>query len=258
MSPIALTNPDPLKYSWWLASRAFGITALLFVTASTVLGLVMASGIINRRGLKAKLMPAHEYLALFSVFAIAAHGLVLLGDKWLKVNPIDIFVPGTISYRPLWVAFGIIAGWMTVILALSFYARRQIGVKRWRLMHRAIVLVWILAVVHALGAGTDAGTLWLRIVIMVSIAPALFLTLYRWLPEENRDRDVEVPGTHGDTVIVHAHQDGRVSVPTPRGQASTPGEVAPAPERPVIPAPRRPRGSTASIPAPTRTPKSGR
>ena len=216
MIPVALTNPDPLKYSWWLASRAFGITALLFVTASTVLGLVMASGIINRRGLKAKLMPAHEYLALFAVFAIVAHGLVLLGDKWLKTTVAGVFIPGVISYRPVWVAFGIVAGWMTVILALSFYARRQIGVKRWRLLHRSIVLVWILAVVHSLGAGTDAGTLWLRILIMASIAPALFLTLYRWLPEENRDRDVEVPGTHGDTVVVHAHHNTQITVPAPR------------------------------------------
>ena len=216
MIPVALTNPDPLKYSWWLATRAFGITALLFVTASTVLGLVMASGIINRRGLKAKLMPAHEYLALFAVFAIVAHGLVLLGDKWLKTTVAGVFIPGVISYRPVWVAFGIVAGWMTVILALSFYARRQIGVKRWRLLHRSIVLVWILAVVHSLGAGTDAGTLWLRILIMASIAPALFLTLYRWLPEENRDRDVEVPGTHGDTVVVHAHHNTQITVPAPR------------------------------------------
>ncbi len=231
MIPLAVTNPDPFKYSWWLASRAFGITALLFVTASTVLGLVMASGIINKRGLKAKLMPAHEYLALFSVFAIAAHGLVLLGDKWLKVSVTGIFIPGAISYRPLWVAFGIVAGWMTVILALSFYARRQIGVKRWRMMHRAIVLVWILAVVHSLGAGTDAGTLWLRIVIMASVAPALFLTLYRWLPEENRDRDVSVPGTHGDTVIVHAHHD-RPTIPAPsEGRRRQPVIPAPTPRR---------------------------
>jgi sulfoxide reductase heme-binding subunit YedZ len=214
-SLIAVTNPDPFRYGWWLTSRAAGITALLFVTASTVLGLTMASGIIQKRGLKAKLMPAHEYLALFSIAAIAVHGLSLLGDKWMKASITNLLVPGTISYRPFWVAIGIISGYITVLLALSFYGRKYIGVRRWRMVHRFIVVVWILGVVHALGAGTDAGTLWLRLVLLASVAPAMFLTLYRWLPEDNRDRDISAPGTHGDTVIVHPHEQAGHSHPQP-------------------------------------------
>lgn len=205
MSVIAVTNPDPLRYGWWLASRAAGITALLFVTASTILGLVMASGIISRRGIKGKLMPAHEYLALVAVCAILVHGLSLLGDRWLKPGITGIAVPFSISYRPAWVAIGIISGYITIALSLSFYARRRIGIRRWRILHRFIVVVWILGVVHALGAGTDSGTLWLRILLMASVAPAMFLTLYRWLPEKQRDRDVSVPGASGETVVVNPH-----------------------------------------------------
>ena len=181
MNPLvaAVNNPDPVQYGWWLVSRAAGVTALLFVTASTVLGLVMASGIIQRRGLKAKLMPAHEYIALFSVIAIVVHGLSLLGDKWLHPGIAGIAIPLNISYRPVWVAIGIIAGYATFLLALSFYARSFIGVKRWRMMHRFIVVVWVMGVVHALGAGTDGSTLWLRVLVMASVAPAMLLTLYR-------------------------------------------------------------------------------
>ena len=241
MIPIALSNPDPLKYGWWLASRAAGITALLFVTLSTILGLTMASGIINRRGIKAKLMPAHEYLALFAIGAIAVHGLTLLGDKWLKASFTGIAVPGAMSYRPLWVAFGIIAGYITALLALSFYGRKFIGVRRWRMMHRLIVVVWILAVVHSLGAGTDASTVWFRALLIASVAPALFLTLYRWLPEDNRDRDITAPGTAGDTVVIHPHDHQTPAHPRPR-------VVIPAPNPDVVR-----RGPKATIPAPGRT-----
>jgi predicted ferric reductase len=203
MTPLALTNPDPLKYSWWLMSRAAGITALVFVTASTVLGLFMASGIVKRPGLKGRLMPAHEYFSLFAVVAIFVHGLALLGDNWLKPSLAGIFVPGVINYRPLAVAVGIVSGYITVLLSLSYYLRRQIGIKRWRQMHRFIVVVWVMAIVHSFFAGTDASTVWMRVLLMASIAPTLFLTLYRWLPEENRHRDLSAPGgTKGETVIV--------------------------------------------------------
>ena len=244
MIPLGLTNPDPFQYSWWLASRAAGITALLFVTLSTILGLVMASGIIKKRGLKAKLMPAHEYLALFSVLMIVVHGVTLLGDKWLKATVAGIAVPGVIGYRPFWVAIGIIAGYITIALALSFYARKLIGIKRWRLMHRFIVVVWIMGVVHSLGAGTDAGTIWLRALILASVAPALFLTLYRWLPENNRERDMSTPGTHGETLVVHPHggrparagTESQVTIPAP--EANPNGSTLVDRPRPTIPAPR--------------------
>lgn len=202
MTAIALTNPDPLDYGWWLTSRAAGITALLFVTASTVLGLFMASGIVKRPGLKGRLMPAHEYISLVSIGAILIHGFSLIGDSWLKPSLGDVLVPGLISYRPLAVAAGIVAAYVTILLSVSYYARRRIGIRRWRLMHRFIVVVWLLSVVHSFFAGTDSTKPWMQVLLMASIAPALFLTLYRWLPEDNRNREMSAPGTSGETVIV--------------------------------------------------------
>jgi DMSO/TMAO reductase YedYZ heme-binding membrane subunit len=240
----ATSNPDPVRYGWWLASRAAGVTAILFVTASTILGLTMASGIITKRGIKAKLMPAHEYLALVSIVAIAIHGLSLLGDKWLHPGVAGIFVPFAIAYRPIWVAIGIIAGYTTFALALSFYGRKYIGVQRWRKLHRLIVVVWVMGIVHALGAGTDSSTLWLRIILMASVAPAMFLTLYRWLPEAQRDRDISAPDTHGGTVVIHPHEAHHershkpqhhrgdlsgVTIPAPQSQPARKQVVIPAP-----------------------------
>lgn len=248
----AASNPDPIRYGWWLASRAAGVTALLFVTASTILGLTMASGIITRRGIKARLMPAHEYLALVSIAAIAIHGLSLLGDKWLHPGIAGITVPFAIGYRPVWVAIGIIAGYTTFALALSFYGRRFIGVQRWRKLHRLIVVVWVMGVVHALGAGTDSSTLWLRIVLMASVAPAMFLTLYRWLPESQRDRDITAPDTKGGTVVIHPHEghEGKRHR-DPAGHGDLSGVTIPAP-------PSETRQRQVVIPAPARRPRSTR
>ena len=91
------------------------------------------------------------------------------------------------SYRPLFTGLGIVAGYLAALLGLSFYARRRIGTRLWRKLHRATSVVYVLGVVHALGAGTDASTTWLRAFLLVTGAPILFLLLVRVLPRRKRE-----------------------------------------------------------------------
>jgi sulfoxide reductase heme-binding subunit YedZ len=81
-----------------------------------------------------------------------------------------VLVPFVIDYRPAYTAAGVVAAFLAAALGLSFYARRRFGTRRWRSAHRATVLVYALAVVHTLGAGTDAGAPWLRMIVLVSLA----------------------------------------------------------------------------------------
>jgi sulfoxide reductase heme-binding subunit YedZ len=87
------------------------------------------------------------------------------------------------DHEPLFTGLGIIAAYLAALLGLSFYARRRIGAKRWRNLHRLTVLVYALGVIHTLGAGTDAEAPWLRAVLFATGAPILFLFLLRVLPE---------------------------------------------------------------------------
>ena len=126
------------------------------------------------------------------------HGLALLGDQWLKPGWRGIAVPFALSYRPGFTGIGIIAGYLAALLAPTFYLRRRIGVRRWRALHRATVIVWLLSVVHALGAGSDASKLWLRAVVLAPVAPIVYLlvvrlsaTCPRW--RASRDRRERAP-----------------------------------------------------------------
>jgi sulfoxide reductase heme-binding subunit YedZ len=98
------------------------------------------------------------------------------------------------AYRPVYTGLGVVAALLAVVLGLSFYARRRIGARLWRKAHRLTLAVYLLGVVHTLGAGTDASTPWLRTILLVTGAPILFLTLVRFLPERAghtaRTRDV--------------------------------------------------------------------
>jgi sulfoxide reductase heme-binding subunit YedZ len=175
--------PHPADHVWWLASRASGIVALLLVTASILLGLGMATRMLRRRGITPLLAPVHEQLSLASLVAIAVHGITLLGDRWLHPGLAGIAVPFALPYRETYTGIGVLAGYLAALLGLSFYVRRRIGVKRWRAMHRLTSVVYVMAMIHTIGAGTDAGTQWMRLTLIGSGAPVLFLLLIRLLPE---------------------------------------------------------------------------
>ena len=86
------------------------------------------------------------------------------------------------DYRPLFTGLGILAGYLAAALGLSFYVRRRIGARRWRSLHRLTILVYVLGVVHTLGAGTDAATPWLRALLVATGTPVLYLLVLRVLP----------------------------------------------------------------------------
>lgn len=170
---------DPSQYVWWLASRASGVVAPLLVTASVLLGLTMASKLVRVRGAGPVMLKVHEQTALAGLVAIAVHGIALLGDPWLNPGVRGVLVPFTMDFKPAFTGLGIVAGYLAALLGLSFYTRRRVGARLWRTLHRATVLVWLLGVVHTLGSGTDAGSTWLRAVMVATGLPILVLFALR-------------------------------------------------------------------------------
>lgn len=181
-----MTGPNPLDYGWWLASRSAGVVSLTAVSVSVIIGLMMANGLPRRPGMKRKLLSVHESTALAGLVAIAIHGLTLLGDAFMHPSFADISVPFTMAYRPGFTGLGIVAGYLAAFLGLSFYVRKTIGAKLWRKLHRATIAVWALGVIHTLGAGTDAGQVWLQAIMVVTGVPIVALFALRMLPRPTR------------------------------------------------------------------------
>ena len=180
-----MRNPDPVEYAWWLSSRAAGVVAFALVALSVLIGLAMANRLLRGR----TVVKLHEHLALAGLVAIAVHAITLLGDGWLNPGPAGLLIPFVMDHEPLFTGLGIIAAYLAALLGLSFYARRRIGAKRWRSLHRLTVLVYALGVIHTLGAGTDAEAPWLRAVLFATGAPILFLFLLRVLPQDAPARE---------------------------------------------------------------------
>jgi sulfoxide reductase heme-binding subunit YedZ len=173
-----VSGRNPFDYPWWLASRSAGIVAFIALTAAVVLGLVMATRLAPVKS-RASVRVAHERLALIALAAVAAHGLLLLGDPWLRPGLSGLLIPFTMHHRPLWTGLGICAAYLAAALSLTYYVRRRIGTKRWRKAHRFIPIAWAIAATHMLGAGSDAGTVWMDALFALSVASVVVLLGYR-------------------------------------------------------------------------------
>jgi sulfoxide reductase heme-binding subunit YedZ len=169
------------SHGWWLASRASGLVALILVSVSVFLGLMMSGKVMRRPGFAKKLLAVHEQTALAGLVAIAVHGIALLGDPWLHPGVAGVAVPFALGFKTLFTGLGVIAGYLAALLGLSYYVRRRIGARLWRKAHRATVVVYLLGLTHAIGAGTDASAVWFRWWVMATTPIIGGLFVYRVL-----------------------------------------------------------------------------
>jgi sulfoxide reductase heme-binding subunit YedZ len=173
---------DPGQHIFWITSRALGIVALLLVATTVGMGLAMSARVSREPGVAGRLKHLHEALSLTALAAISGHGLLLLGDSYLRPGLAGIALPFALSHRPFWTGLGVIGGWLAAILGLSFYARRWIGTRTWRKLHRWTLAVYVLALAHTLGSGSDASSLWLLAIVGATALPVLLIAAYRFLP----------------------------------------------------------------------------
>jgi sulfoxide reductase heme-binding subunit YedZ len=162
---------------FWITSRGAGIAALLLSSGSVCLGLLMSGRLVKGRG--PDLRVTHEALSIATMLALAVHGLTLLGDSYLHPSLLDVSVPFVSTYKPPWMAIGIISGWAMILLGLSYYLRARIGQVRWRVLHRFTAVAWVLGIAHSLGEGTDAGQAWFLAMIAIATVPVLVLMVRR-------------------------------------------------------------------------------
>ena len=163
----------------WYLTRASGTVGYLLMAASTIWGLLLSTKLLKQVVPPAISLAMHNYLSWGSIALSAFHAFLLLFDKYYTFNIIHLLVPFIGPYNPVAVGMGIIAFYIMLLTAGSFYFRKQIGQKRWRKLHYLTFAAFILLTAHGWTAGTDS--IQLAAMYIASGASVLFLTLYRVL-----------------------------------------------------------------------------
>jgi methionine sulfoxide reductase heme-binding subunit len=151
-----------LTEALWYLGRGTGLVALVMFTLTMVLGITTRSGRaglgLNRFGFA----DLHKTASLAGVGLILVHVGTLLFDPYAQLRLVDLAVPFLATYRPFWQGLGTLAVDVLLVLVASSLLRHRIGPRVFRALHWTAYAMWPLALVHSLGTGTDAGTVWMR------------------------------------------------------------------------------------------------
>jgi len=101
-------------------------------------------------------------------------------DQYLPFSIWEIVIPFIDAYRPLWVGFGIIGFYLFLLVTVTFYMRKTIGMKAFRAFHVLSIIGYIGATLHGLFAGTDSALPVTKFLYAGTFLIVSFLTMY-WL-----------------------------------------------------------------------------
>ena len=157
---LPATSAHQAEMRIWLASRAAGFTALGLLTLQIVFGLVLSHPTNKSTWrLSKRLFPWHENAWIFVLAFLAAHIVSLIADPYAGVSPIGAFIPGLSSYRSAPVALGTLGLWALLVTGATARYTKLLPPGAWLSLHRLSLLIFVLAWMHGLLAGTDSAPL---------------------------------------------------------------------------------------------------
>lgn len=139
----------------WYLTRSSGLVALVLLSATIVLGVVASVGWTMRRWPRFLSQDIHRNISLLGIVFVAVHVVTTVADGYVPIGYLDAVIPFRSPYRPLYVGFGALAFDLLVAVLITSGLRHRIGFASWRFVHWLAYLAWPVAVVHALGTGTD-------------------------------------------------------------------------------------------------------
>jgi predicted ferric reductase len=105
-----------------------------------------------------------------------------LFDPYAELKLVDLLLPFLSSYRPLWLGLGTLAVDLLAVVTVVSLLRHRIGPRVFRTVHWATYALWPIALVHAFGSGTDAGTAWFRGLAVVCVGVVALAVGWRLAP----------------------------------------------------------------------------
>jgi len=170
----------------WYVARASGLTLYFLLWASAVLGLGMTTGIFDRIGSRAVVYSLHRFVTGLSYGFLSAHLLSLLIDPTVSFGLPQLLVPFNANWGEPWTGFGVVSMYLLAAIAVSSALIRRINYRSWKLLHRLAFPMYMLALGHGIGAGTDTHLGIVSLMYWATAGSLVFLVLVRVLRAGNR------------------------------------------------------------------------
>jgi len=144
----------------WYATRATGLVTLLMLTASVLLGLLVAGRFNSQRWPRFLTQGLHRNVSLLVLVFLVLHVGTTVLDTYTSIPLSAAFVPFASSYKTGWLSLGAVALDLLIALVVTSLVRDRLGYRAWRRLHWLAYACWPIAVAHGLGIGTDRSVTW--------------------------------------------------------------------------------------------------
>jgi len=173
---VAAIQPSLLA---WYSVRAMGFLAYFVLAASVLYGLLLSTKILDAIAHRPVSFALHKDLAIVAMILATLHGALLIFDTSFNFTPRSLMVPFASPYSPITVGIGQLTFYASLVVTASFYVRRHIGQRAWRILHYVTFLSFIGATYHGIASGSDSGSNWAFWVYLVPATASIFLLTYR-------------------------------------------------------------------------------
>ena len=173
----------------WYLNRATGIVALVLMTGTILLGVV-----VRRQGRLPGLprfgaVTLHRNVSLLSALLLVVHVTTAVIDSYVDVGPLVALVPFVSGWRPFAVGLGTLAVDLLALIVVTSLVRGRIPLRLWRAVHWTSYLLWPLAFAHGLTAGTDLGSGWALAVALTCAAVVAGAAAVAWTGRRSEPTD---------------------------------------------------------------------
>jgi sulfoxide reductase heme-binding subunit YedZ len=150
----------------WYLNRATGLTSLVLMTLTVVLGTV-----VRRHGRipglpRFAVQGLHRNVGLLSTLLLVTHVGTAVVDSYVDIGVSSTFVPFVSGYRPFAIGLGTLAVDLFLLVVATSLLRDRLPLRLWKAVHLTSYLLWPLAFVHGITAGTDLGGGWLLALVL--------------------------------------------------------------------------------------------
>jgi len=172
---LAASGPSP----YWYLTRGTGVVALLLLTAGVLLGVLTSTRWGTPRWPRFVVSGLHRNVTLLALAFVIVHVITTIVDGYAPIGLRDAVLPFFSSYRPVWLGLGAVAFDLLLALIATSLLRARIGQRVWKLVHWLAYGAWPVALVHAFGTGSDAGSGWFDLLAVGSAATVVLAVLWR-------------------------------------------------------------------------------
>jgi methionine sulfoxide reductase heme-binding subunit len=220
--------------TYWYLTRASGTVSLILLTIAIVIGILAVGRVHSQRWPRFVIDGVHRSSSLLAVVFLALHVATAVLDSFAPISLLDAVVPFAGSYRPIWLGLGAASFDLLLAVTVTSLLRRRLGHRLWRWVHWLAYGVWPIAVVHALGTGSDVQLSWLQLTCVSCGIAVTAASLWRIAIGWPAHRRIRVGALGALAVLLLA-----ISLWLPQGplgrdwaeRAGTPTNLLPASER---------------------------